>query len=447
MRRLGALVVCALALRLAVVLSVGPPNPDAGFGRGGFVFDEKGYLLGTDAKLDTVWPFNLECRPPAYPLFLRGLTLAGIDVSGALVVQALLSALTLFPLFAFGRGWVGERAALAGCALVALYPPFVAYATVFMSETFFVFLLVAGVALLARPQASRAAMLGAGLTLAAATLARPVIKLFLPLAVVWLLMNPWWGRGERLVRVGLLVLGLATPFALWTARNAAVYGEFIPADCQSMYNLWQGNRSPQWGFMDVALAYYPYSPSPSVREAFARERALAEIREAPIAWALGKVTRELPRLVGPKHDTRVYFARHRLGNHPGWFESAVLVLESTLWLVIATAGIAGLALAAPDPRRTLVLLLGVTTVATHLIAFALSRHRFPLVPFLALGAGLMLFREAPAWAPSHGRVVAAAIAVAAFLTVALMPAAFMPPAIGPMKMRSEPALSAAPRSR
>jgi 4-amino-4-deoxy-L-arabinose transferase-like glycosyltransferase len=420
--RLGVLVLVALALRLAVVLSAGPPNPAAGLGRGGFVFDEMGYLFGRKhAKLDTVWPYNLECRPPGYPLFLRALTLAGVDVPGALVVQALLSALVLVPLFVLGRGWVGERAALAACALVALYPPFVIYATVFMSETLFVFLLVTAFALLARPNASRGAMLGAGLTLAAATLTRSVIKLFVPLAVVWLLLSPWWGRGERLVRVGLLVLGLATPFALWTARNAAVYGEFIPADCQSMYNLWLGNRSAGMRFMDVALAYYPYSKSPSVREAFAREQALATIHPAPTAWAIRKLTTQLPQLVGPRHDTRQYFARQRLGYQPAWFKSAVLTFEGALWLVVATGGIAGLTLAAADPRRTLVLLLSVTVVATHLISFALARHRFPLVPFLALGAGFVLYREPPVWAPSRGRVLAAVIAVAVLLVAAFPP--------------------------
>jgi len=410
--RIGILVVCALILRLAAVWAVTPAPVS--------ISDEIGYLLACNHDtLTAVWPQGLECRPPGYPLFLRGLTLAGIGLRGYLVVQAFLSALTLVPLFVFGRRWVGERAALAACALIAIYPPFVLYSILFMSETLFVLLLVTALALIARPDASRAGHLSGGLALAGAVLVRSAVQLFVPITALWLLLNPWWPRRERLVRSGLLLFGLGVPFALWTARNAVVYGEFIPADCQTMYNIWQGNRPPGMKFLDVARVYYSYSKSPSAREALAREEARAAILLAPFAWALRKTTEEIPALLGPKHDTASFFNIGRLGKVPRGVISTITALESALWLVIAIGGVVGLFLAAPDPRRTLVLLLGAATVATSIVAFALARHRFPLVPFLALGAGLVFSRERPPWAPTRGRCLAAAVVLAALCAVAI----------------------------
>jgi 4-amino-4-deoxy-L-arabinose transferase-like glycosyltransferase len=383
----GFLVVLAtaLVLRVAAVWLVGVHPP---------IGDEICYRYAIKwAWLGHTWPFCLACRPPGYGLFLHWLSLGGLDPFGLLVAQALISALTLVPLWVFGRRWLGERATVAACWLVALYPPFVAYAVLFMSETLYLAVFLAAIALLARPNASRGAHLAAGLALATATLVRSAGKVFLPIAVLWLLLVPWWPRRERAVRAGLLVLGLAVPFGLWTVRNAVVYGELIPADCQTMYNLWQGNPPPGMGFMDVARAYYAHSRSPSEREAYARERALEVIRPAPLRWLLRKVREQLPRLFGWRHDTYGYFLEQRFGPVPAWLPGTVRSVEGVMWVGIGVGGLLGLLLMRSDPRRTLVLLFGITAIAGHVVAFGVPRHRFPFVPFLALGVGSLLFRE------------------------------------------------------
>lgn len=377
----------ALALRVAVVWLVGVHRP---------VSDEICYRHAIKwGQLGIIWPFCLECRPPGYGLFLHWLTLARLDLFAILIAQAVVSALTLVPLWILGRRWVGERATLVACWLVALYPPLVVYAALFMSETLYVFLFVAALALLARPGAGRAAHAAAGFTLAAAILVRSAGKIFIPIALLWLLLVPWWSRRERAVRAGLMALGLIVPFAFWTARNAVVHGEFIPADCQTMYNLWQGNAPPGMGFMDVAKEYYGHSRSPSEREAYARERALEAIRPAPVQWLLRKIRQQMPRAFGWRHDTTGYFVLGRLGPAPPWLPIAVRWVESSLWVVIGVAGLVGIVLMGSDPRRTLIVLIGLASIATHVIAFGVPRHRFPLVPLLALGVGWLLFRERP----------------------------------------------------
>lgn len=396
LKRLVAIVAGAFALRLSALLAVGVQPP---------MGDEVCYRFACKwGQLAIKWPFCLECRPPGYPLFLRLLTWLGVELGpltheqalwGSLFVQTLVSALTLVPLWVFGRRWVGERATLVACALVALYPPLVLHAILFMSETLYVFLFLAAVALVARPEAGRAGHFAGGLALAAAILVRSAGKAFIPLTVLWLLVTPWWERRERMVRAGLLLAGLALPFGFWTVRNALVYGELITADCQTMFNLWQGNPPPGMKFMAVAKVYYAHSDSPTEREAYARERALERITAAPFSWAVRKVREQLPRGFGLRHDSMGYFVTGRLGEVPPWFKETVRRIETWMWVLIAVPGLLGLALVGSDPRRTLIVLLGLASIATHVIAFAVPRHRLPLVPFLALGAGWLCFRDRP----------------------------------------------------
>jgi hypothetical protein len=93
-----------------------------------------------------------------------------------------------------------------------------------------------------------------------------------------------------------------------------------------------------------------------------------------------------------------------------------------LHLVLVAAALVGLFLSRPDPRKTLVMLLGAWTVIGHLVAFALPRHRLPMMPLLALLAGVTLWRPAGVWAPTPGRIAAAVAAVGVFLALALVPA-------------------------
>lgn len=376
--------VAALALRILAVWLVGV-HPA--------VSDEICYQHALKwGRLGIVWPFCLECRPPGYGLFLHWLSLARLDLFAILIVQAVVSALTLVPLWIFGRRWLGDRATLVACWLVALYPPFVVYAVLFMSETLYVFVFTAAIALLARPDAGRAGHWLAGFTLAVAILVRSAGKIVIPITVLWLLLVPWWSRRERALRAALFALGLAVPFGFWTARNAVVHGEFIPADCQTMYNFWQGNPPPGMKFMDVAKVYYAYSPSPSAREAYARARALEAIRPAPVRWFLRKMKAQLPRAFGWRHDTTGYIVLGRLGRVPGWLAQALRWTESWMWVVIGAGGLAGIVLMGSDPRRTLIVLIGLAAATTHVIAFGVPRHRFPLVPFLALGVGWLVSR-------------------------------------------------------
>jgi len=111
----------ALALRIVVVKEMGTPP----------VKDARGYhtiavnlLAGDGFSLIPGEPISM--RPPAYPLFLAFIyAIFGTEYHHALYVQALLSALLVFPLFYLGQSLTKSVfVALAACVFFALHTSF-----------------------------------------------------------------------------------------------------------------------------------------------------------------------------------------------------------------------------------------------------------------------------------------------------------------------------------
>jgi hypothetical protein len=357
-------------------------------------------------------PF-VECRPPGYLLFLYGIGRFGTDARWLLSVQALVSALVLVPLVALGRAWVGWRATLVAAGIVTVYPVHVGYSALFMSETLYVTLLLVALALLFRPGAPRSITTVAGLVFAAACLVRGVPTPFIAVVLLWAVAGGWWDVREGVRRAGAFALGLALVLGPWTARNAVVFGEFIPTDCQTMYNLWQGNNPAGGWNLALARRYHAHSTSPAVREAWAREKVLDHVLRDPASWAAEKVTGQVPHLLGGMDAFhRNLLRRDRFGELSARGEAGVAALSTAAWLLVGTLGLAGLVLLPSDRRRTLVLLFGAFVVCVHVVGFAHARHRLPLEPLLALGIGVVLVRRAGAWQPTAGRVVVAAMLAA-----------------------------------
>ena len=104
-------------------------------------------------------------RTPGVLVFYAGLYRAfGDRVSVARGGNVLLSAVTLGLIFLVARRLAGERAGLVAAALAAAYPVFIAFSHYLLSETLYVFLLLAALATLlsggSRPTAVRAGAAG-----------------------------------------------------------------------------------------------------------------------------------------------------------------------------------------------------------------------------------------------------------------------------------------------
>ncbi|MFA5785646.1 MAG: glycosyltransferase family 39 protein [Actinomycetota bacterium] len=182
-------------------------------------------------------------RPPGYVLLLAGLRELGLGIRGVQGVQALLGG--ALPLLFFGAArrlripiWTALGAAWAG----ALYPPFVHFSSQALSENLAIPLLVLGVwatlVALDRPRWSAGLLCGAAWGLA--ILARPAaLAAFVVGVVVIALARP---LGRRLVIAGSVVLAAFLVLAPWTLRNAHALGGFVPVTSSEGFTLWAANR-------------------------------------------------------------------------------------------------------------------------------------------------------------------------------------------------------------
>jgi 4-amino-4-deoxy-L-arabinose transferase-like glycosyltransferase len=176
-------------------------------------------------------------RPPAFP-YLLGATQAvvGHPRASALLLEAVLGTVAVWLVWFIANELWGARAGLVAGAAAALFPPLVLLNAVPLSETLFIPLELAIVALVlvARrreaPPYTLAAACGVACGLAA--LGRQTGLLLVLAVVAGLLMRPGWERRRALAASALAVVAMLVVVAPWTARNAHEFHRFIPVALQ-----------------------------------------------------------------------------------------------------------------------------------------------------------------------------------------------------------------------
>lgn len=120
--------------------------------------------------------------PPGYPLFLRLIyAIWGLrNYTAVYVVQAILSAATVFLLFLATRAVANERAALFAAGIAAVYPSFIAYALTTMAETISLLVVLLLFAALTLPRNELKRSILAAAAIAAGFLFKPALLFFAP---------------------------------------------------------------------------------------------------------------------------------------------------------------------------------------------------------------------------------------------------------------------------
>ncbi len=298
-------------------------------------------------------------RPPIYTGFLAACVyLFDSLVQRLRLVQALLSALTVLPVYALTLRLFGmRRVALLAALLTALCYTLAARATELLSETVFLFGLTTLLWLLlgAGGAAGRAPSLrwalAAGLALGLLALTRSVALPLLPLGALWLLARGWQRR-TPLRRWWAPAAGFALACALtvapWTLRNAVAYRALILIDTTGAENLWLDNNpaastpADPLGREAAKRELYALGEDRAARQQLASQRGAEAIRTNP-GWFLAKAWGEAKRFFALEYfdDMRT---RRAIWLPPAevWLR---LLLGDALWLLLLFAGTSGLWLA------------------------------------------------------------------------------------------------------
>lgn len=318
-------------------------------------------------------------RPPVYPAFLR-VTGGG---PGSLMAQACIGGLTAALAAWLAGRFGGRRGALGAGLLVALDPVSILYASFFLSETLFAFLVLAAVALWIQREVRAGGMpFLSGLAFSLLALCRPI---GLPAGPIFA------PAGPRRARAAVFLIAWFLPVALWGCLVQAGTGH------TPLLHL-------------AARTLVVYRAAPVLAEADGIDRAEAAARlgspEAPSLNAGIQVLVEHPWITARNAMAgagRILFGSgagawiSRLGE-PGNTRASAIPLgyhvAAVLWCLTAywMAGRTLLRRGTGIPRVRLLLLLGLLLLVPA-GGEGYSRFRVPAWPILAFLAGASLGDE------------------------------------------------------
>jgi 4-amino-4-deoxy-L-arabinose transferase-like glycosyltransferase len=376
---------------------------------------------------------DLVFYPPVYPYFVGALFRTFGTMRAALWAQAVLGALLVPVVGRAGALAFGRRAGLLAAAATAFYPELVWYTAHYWSETVYLLLLWAAIerTLAADARGSRGVAAAAGLLWGLATLTRELSLYLVPIAALWLLRpRPVDADGRvrpdrlrppagGLARAALLVLAAAFTVVPWTIRNAIVFRAFIPVSTMGGLNLWQGNTTLTHLQIYEVLAT---KGGPVEQDRYCREMARETIASRQPAWALEKLAEQMPEFWKAGSEVLDHLAgREACGPLPA---ARLVPIELVLLLpYLAALGLflVGLARVRFTSEAFFLLMLLAAYNAAHVVAYATTRFRLPVLPVVFMvAAAVVLGRRDGALLPLRGWrfVLLAALVLAALATLA-----------------------------
>jgi 4-amino-4-deoxy-L-arabinose transferase-like glycosyltransferase len=318
------------------------------------------------------------CRGPGYPVFLAGcFALFGESRPAVRLVQAVIGAATCLIVFALARVLFGEAAGLLAAAFTALYPFFVFYAALELSETLFITALAGAVLLMQLVERGRWWLVAAGVAAGITILIRPSALLLMPvLGAAWALRRPVRRHAFEAVVVVLIAWACVVP---WTWRNYRVFGHFVPMTLTTGESLYEANSPYATG--GPAMDIIPWHAEAKRLTEYERDRyyqrlATDWIRANPggflrlAAVKIGRFWNVVPNDV--KHRSRPLMAISVLGYVPVMLLAVGgMVVFRRRWRELAL-------LLAPAAYFSVL----------HAVFVGSIRYREPVMPFLIVLAGV-----------------------------------------------------------
>lgn len=219
-------------------------------------------------------------RVPGFPFLLAAIfRLVGTSHLMVRLVLAAVGTGACALVFVLGRRLFDERTGLLAAAGAAVYPAFVLFSPVVLSETLFAALMLANLVLLGHalglcgateaPAGRRGDWLAlvVGVAAGAATLVRPSWIAFCPL-VALVRLAAGLERRRSLWRAAIMMVGMVMALAPWWIRNYRVTGRFVPTTLWVGASLYDGLNPRATGASDMYFL-------PAVRRMYVDE----EVRE------------------------------------------------------------------------------------------------------------------------------------------------------------------------
>lgn len=378
----------ALALRVGFALKLGNNLHQ---------IDEIGYS-GSAWELASLGILGV--APPVPNAFFAVFFLLGHHLLWPRLGQALVSTATVWMLGRMTRELTGSsRAQSLALAVSAIYPFFIYYSGMLMSETLYLALVVAGLWWLCQCLSDRGRVLwragACGLALGLAALCRAEGA---PIAVlIWIAAGAaaWAGRWPW-KNWALAVLCWSLPLTLWCWRNQAATGHFV-MDTHGGITMLHGTLLLEQNERDTAYAQKALEGM----EFYQKAQSLGEYERNQVYMSESfRFMRENPRLVlsqwgrkfvnfwrfYPRRD-KVYVETPYNNPNAGLSRDALALISLLFEPALIFLGLAGLWKLRGRWHDFFPLWIFIAaTMAVHVISVSQMRYRLSIMPFLIFGA-------------------------------------------------------------
>jgi 4-amino-4-deoxy-L-arabinose transferase-like glycosyltransferase len=342
---------------------------------------------------------------PLYPLFLAPVyMLFGTDLFYPRLIQALLGALLVFPVYHIAAFAFNRRTALITAAACALYMPLMYYDGILMATTLHVFFLALSTAFLAGVL-SRKRTACAGLLMGLVLLAAPNYLIVAAAAALWIITCSTDRFTKKTAAFTLLYLGCTlAAVAPITVYHAVRHGEFVFVAPHGGINFYLGNHEHATGtYMSIpGISDLPgrqtLDSQKMASEALGRPATHADVSAywahktieflkndpgAFLTLQLRKIALfwnayEMPSEYGLDFDTQFH---------------SILQLPLLRFGWIAPLALAGLVLAffSTGKRNSLLPVFMLTGIMVAVIVFFVhARYRMPATPWVMIFAGFCI---------------------------------------------------------
>jgi 4-amino-4-deoxy-L-arabinose transferase-like glycosyltransferase len=377
---------------------------------------ERGFTLGSSATQPA------DNYSPGLPLLVAAIykLSGGVHERLARLLLALIGSLSVLFAYLIGRRLASPLAGLIGAFAVAVYPAFLEYQGMMMSEPLAATLLSASVlAILWASQRDRpAAWLLPGALLGATAMVRPeYLAVAVAIAAVVFLRGGRHGWRRSLGQAVILLLSAALLIAPWTIRNAISLGRLVPISTGGGQVLYSGTYLPSDGNPQrvgeallkrdqslrkaLAARYLPAGAAPGLNPLLARVRleqilaAFAAERDPGVESdvALSHLGRE-QLWSDLTEEPLEYFGFIATKVGAIWSHGPRAVMRRPIWeglhWAIVALGLLGLALLGIRRRWEALLLATIflTITAISALLVASPRRVLVMIPLLAPLAGV-----------------------------------------------------------
>ncbi|MCX7921081.1 MAG: glycosyltransferase family 39 protein [Clostridia bacterium] len=336
---------------------------------------------------------------PGYPFFIAAVySVFGYSYFNVYIAQSILGTLSTLLIYLIAANVFDKRIGKISALVSLLYWPLTLYSGILLSETLFLFLLLAGVYTFIKGISSHKTLyfLLCGGLLALSALVRSINLMALIIIPAVYLFIGYRNYKAVLKNIAAFALVFCITMSPWPIRNYAMFGKFIPVDSLGGLNLYIGNNGRSNGYfvnvskdplfnIDKYINNENRLEKAAIRDEILKKAAVSYIVTHPERFVKLTLKRAALFVIddfrGVDWILVTYMAQNRLFQHIPW--QPLIYYSNIAFFILAVFGLLNFM---RNKKAIVFIVLILYYFATTSVFYISSRYRLPIMPFMAIAA-------------------------------------------------------------